>query len=71
MLFSNSDLIRTFGEAGIIATVVALVAVLTLVPLLGVLLVRKETAFAAKVKASRRGRRRAAPLLRLDRRTAW
>src|SRR6195256_1528217 len=29
LLFANSDLIRTFGEAGIIATVVALVAVLT------------------------------------------
>jgi predicted RND superfamily exporter protein len=36
--FSNSDLIRTFGEAGLIATLIALVAVLTLVPLLGVLL---------------------------------
>jgi len=35
LLFANSELIRTFGEAGIIATVVALAAVLTLVPLLG------------------------------------
>ena len=48
--FSNSDLIRTFGEAGLVATVIALVAVLTLVPLLGVLLVRNETSFAAQVK---------------------
>jgi uncharacterized protein len=50
LLFSNSDLIRTFAEAGIIATVLALVTVLTLLPLLGVLLIRKETAFAAKVR---------------------
>src|SRR5450432_3981487 len=48
LLFSNSDLIRTFAEAGIIATVLALITVLTLLPLLGVLLIRKETAFAAK-----------------------
>jgi predicted RND superfamily exporter protein len=49
--FSDSDLIRTFGEAGLIATVIALVAVLTLVPVLGVLLVRNEAAFAKQVKA--------------------
>jgi predicted RND superfamily exporter protein len=48
--FSNSDLIRTFGEAGLIATVIALLAVLSLVPVLGVLLVRNEKAFAAHVK---------------------
>jgi uncharacterized protein len=53
--FSSSDLIRTFGEAGLIATVIALVAVLTLVPLLGVLLVRKEAVFAAKIKGSDTG----------------
>jgi predicted RND superfamily exporter protein len=52
LLFANSDLIRTFGEAGIIATVVALVAVLTLVPLLGVLLVHKESTFAATIKGA-------------------
>jgi uncharacterized protein len=50
LLFSNSDLIRTFAEAGIIATVLALVTVLTLLPLLGVLLIRKEAAFASKVR---------------------
>jgi uncharacterized protein len=50
LLFSNSDLIRTFAEAGIIATVLALLTVLTLLPLLGVLLIRKETTFAAKVR---------------------
>ena len=44
--FSNSDLIRTFGEAGLIATVIALVAVLTLMPVIGVLLIRNEAGFA-------------------------
>src|SRR5450631_3335920 len=44
--FSDSDLIRKFGEAGLMATVVALLAVLSLVPLLGVLLIRKEASFA-------------------------
>lgn len=43
--FSSSDLIRTFGEAGLMATVIALVAVLTLMPLLGILLLRKEVNF--------------------------
>jgi uncharacterized protein len=52
LLFANSELIRTFGEAGIIATAVALVAVLTLVPLLGVLLVHKETSFSAQIKGA-------------------
>jgi predicted RND superfamily exporter protein len=48
--FSSSDLIRTFGEAGLIATIIALFAVLTLVPLLGVLLVQKEAAFVARIQ---------------------
>ncbi len=52
LLFANSELIRTFGEAGIIATVVALAAVLTLVPLLGVLLVHGETSFSARIKGA-------------------
>jgi predicted RND superfamily exporter protein len=52
LLFANSELIRTFGEAGIIATVVALAAVLTLVPLLGVLLVHGETSFSARTKGA-------------------
>jgi predicted RND superfamily exporter protein len=50
LLFSESDLIRTFGEAGLLATLIALVAVLTLVPLLGILLVRKEASLAADVR---------------------
>jgi hypothetical protein len=47
--FSNSDLIRTFGEAGLLATVLALVSVLSLVPVLGVLLIRREADFANKM----------------------
>jgi predicted RND superfamily exporter protein len=53
--FSNSDLIRTFGEAGLVATLIALFAVLSLVPLLGVLLVRKEATFAAEAKGADTG----------------
>jgi hypothetical protein len=48
--FSPSDLIRTFGEAGLVATAVALVAVLMGVPLLGVLLIRNEAEFVAAVR---------------------
>src|SRR6187200_1849613 len=44
--FSSSEAIRTFGEAGLMATMIALLAVLSLVPLLGVLLIRKESNFA-------------------------
>src|SRR5437868_8086574 len=44
--FSSSEAIRTFGEAGLMATVIALMAVLSLVPLLGVLLIGKTTSFA-------------------------
>src|SRR6202171_6070342 len=50
--FSESDLIRTFGEAGLLATLIAMVAVLMLVPLLGVLLVRQEAAFVAEVRGA-------------------
>src|SRR5690606_19559220 len=50
--FSNSDLIRTFGEAGLLATVLALLAVLMLVPLLGVLLIRNETIFSQKLQGT-------------------
>ncbi|WP_319797056.1 efflux RND transporter permease subunit [Nitrobacter sp.] len=48
--FSNSDLIRSFGEAGLLATIIALLAVLLLVPVFGVLLVRDERRFAEKFK---------------------
>ncbi|HLL26099.1 MAG TPA: MMPL family transporter [Xanthobacteraceae bacterium] len=53
--FSSSDLIKSFGEAGLIATIIALFAVLTLVPLLGTLLVRREAAFAASAKIADTG----------------
>jgi predicted RND superfamily exporter protein len=52
--FSQSDLIRSFGEAGLIATLIALVTVLTLVPLLGILLIRHETRFAADARRTDR-----------------
>ncbi len=52
LTFSNSDLIRSFGEAGIIATLIALVSVLTVIPLLGMFLIRKEAAFANRVKGA-------------------
>jgi predicted RND superfamily exporter protein len=52
LMFSDSELIRTFAEAGLIATVIALLAVLTFVPLLGILLLRREAAFAAKLRGS-------------------
>jgi len=48
--FSSSDLIRTFGEAGLVAVAVALIAVLMGVPLLGVLLIRNEAEFVAAVR---------------------
>ena len=38
LLFSSSDLIRAFGQAGFLSILIALAAVLTLVPLLGSLL---------------------------------
>ena len=46
LLFSTSDLIRTFGEAGLVATLIALFTVLLLLPLLGVLLLRHEGSLA-------------------------
>ena len=50
--FSNSDLIRKFGEAGLAATIIALVAVLSLVPVFGVLFVRNERIFAVKFRSA-------------------
>lgn len=50
--FSESDLIRTFGEAGLVATLIAMFAVLMLVPLLGVLLVRNEAMFVVEVRGA-------------------
>src|SRR6201992_1083422 len=53
--FSNSELIRKFGEAGLAATIIALIAVLSLVPVFGVLLVRNEKVFAAKFQTADAG----------------
>src|ERR1700748_340990 len=53
--FSDSDLIRTFGEAGLAATIIALLAVLSLVPVFGVLFVRNENVFAVKFRSADAG----------------
>src|ERR1700742_3768496 len=53
--FSDSDLIRKFGEAGLAATVIALIAVLSLVPVFGVLLVRNEKIMAVKFQGADAG----------------
>ncbi len=44
LLFSTSDLIRAFGEAGFLSILIALVTVLGLVPLLGSLLAPRQAA---------------------------
>ena len=53
--FSGSDLIRTFGQAGLISTAIALIAVLTMVPVLGVLLIRKPVTFDKASKTADAG----------------
>ncbi|SFK19340.1 hypothetical protein SAMN05444581_103166 [Methylocapsa palsarum] len=53
--FSNSDLIRAFGRAGLIATIIALVTVLVLAPMLGMLLLRGEAAFAESARRADMG----------------
>ena len=53
--FSNSELIRKFGEAGLAATIIALIAVLSLVPVFGVLLVRNEKVMAVKFQGADAG----------------
>jgi predicted RND superfamily exporter protein len=50
LLTSSSDLIRGFGEAGFLTTAIALVTVLSLVPVLGVILIRDEARFVANLK---------------------
>ena len=52
LLFSGSEMIQNFATAGIISTVIALFTVITLLPLLGVLLIRREEVFAARIKGS-------------------
>src|SRR5438477_340 len=53
--FSDSALIRAFGEAGLAATIIALLAVLSLVPVFGVLFVRNEKIFAVKFRSADAG----------------
>src|SRR5947209_7566810 len=55
LLFSQSDLIRAFGEAGLLATVIALLTVLLVLPLLGVLLLRDTSKFAVKIRGADTG----------------
>ena len=55
LLFTKSDLIHTFGEAGLLSTVIALLAVLMLVPLLGILLVRDNGKLAGATKGADTG----------------
>lgn len=52
--FTQSDLIRAFGKAGLIATAIALVTVLLLVPLFGILLLRHEAGFAENARRADR-----------------
>ena len=55
LMFSDSDLIRTFGQAGFISMIVALVTVLSLVPVLGILLIRNDAVFATKIRGADTG----------------
>lgn len=50
LLNSNSYLIRAFGEAGVISSLVAFVAVLVLMPLLGVMLLHRDAAVMAGIE---------------------
>jgi uncharacterized protein len=52
LLLSDSDLIRAFGEAGLIAATIALVAVLCLAPLLGILLAPRGADFSRDARES-------------------
>jgi predicted RND superfamily exporter protein len=49
LLMSDSGLIRDFGRAGLLATGIAFVAVLTLMPLFGVLLIRRSERLVKRV----------------------
>ena len=52
LLFSESHLIRTFGAAGAFSCLIAYLAVVTLVPMFGILFMRQEAAFSDKVGGS-------------------
>ena len=55
LLFTKSDLIKTFGEAGLISTIIALLAVLILAPVLGLALVRNVQGLATSTARSDTG----------------
>ena len=52
LLSSSSDLIRGFGEAGFLATAIALVTTLSLAPAFGLLLIRDEARLVATLRAA-------------------
>jgi uncharacterized protein len=52
LLFSESHLIRTFGAAGAFSCLIAYLAVVTLVPMFGILFMRQEATFSEKVGGS-------------------
>ncbi len=52
LLFSDSDLIKTFGQAGLLTTFIALITVLVLLPLLAYTLIRGEAKLAQTTAAS-------------------
>ena len=55
LLFSGSEMIQNFAAAGIISTVIALFTVITLLPLLGVLLVRRRVGLCRAYPGRRYG----------------
>jgi predicted RND superfamily exporter protein len=55
LVFSDSQVIRAFGEAGFMSTMIALATVLTLIPALGVLLVRENAASVGRLAAADAG----------------
>jgi predicted RND superfamily exporter protein len=52
LMISESHLIRTFGAAGAISAAIAFIAVITLQPLLGVLLLRNEKNFSTHTRGA-------------------
>ena len=68
LLISQSGLIRTFGMAGMLATGISFVAVILVLPLLGLLFIRNEAKLARGQRAGRPADGRARRHGRLDRR---
>jgi hypothetical protein len=55
LLFSSSDLIRAFGQAGFLSILIALATVLTLAPLLGALLAPRQGALVGTARSGDAG----------------